>query len=448
MRHTNARKQPVFRRSEGLASAQPSMLVCLDDRLEKDHPIRELRELVEKVLGSELRSRSNLAGGFPYDPAAMLCVWLYGYMRGILTCRPLEEACRYDLRFEYLCRSCRPDYSTLSRFRLWLGEDLEGYMLLILTEAEQRGVLSRKTMAVDGTKIPAHKSQWLRKKKEEADKAQALENEAQTMLTHGQYLVGYNVQAAADAESGMIVGYVVTNKAEDSSAMKDVLDAVKKQSGKLSKRVVADKGYDSSNNAVALKQAGVKAYLPRARKEAKAPFKRTQEGKMVCAAGKIASEGGWKGRNGRLYRTFTVSGCKKCPLSVPCPGKGPQRHMKVPTDDPGHARLQANARCDREIGQSLLRARGPTIERPFAQIKDRYKLRRFGLTGMAKARIEFGIAALTHNIQRLIRLNLRLFACLWGHQTGNRPHPPPLTSIGGRGPLPWGSEGDLRATAS
>lgn len=386
------------------------MVVSIDDRLSKDHPVRGLRALVEKVLGPELRSRSNLAGGFPYDPGSMLCVWLYGYMRGILTCRPLEEACRYDLRFEYLCRSCRPDYTTLSRFRLWLGEDLERYMLLVLEEAEKDGILSRKTIAVDGTKIPAHTSQWLRKKKGEADKAQATEDEAQTMLTHGQYLIGYNVQAAADAKSGMIVGYVVTNKAEDSSAIQGVLEAVKKQSGKLSKRVVADKGYDSSPNAVALEQAGVKAYLPRARREVKPPFKRTEDGKMVCAAGKVASESQWKNRNRRLYRAFRVSGCTKCPLSASCPGKGKQRSMHVPVDDPGLARIRANARCDRPIGQRLLKVRGPTIERPFAQIKDRFKLRRFGLTGMAKARIEFGIAALAHNIQRLIRLNLRCLA--------------------------------------
>jgi transposase len=409
MASTNVRPRPIYRRSDGIASAQPSLIVTVDDRLEPDHFVRTLRGFVERVLGAQLRSRSNRAGGFPYDPVDMLCVWLYGFMRGILTTRPLEQACRYDVRFEYLCRSCRPDHSTLSRYRQWLGPDLDKYMLRVLTEAEEQGVLGRQTMAVDGTKIPARKSQWLRKVKEESEKAQAIEEEAQTMLTHGKYLVGYNVQAAADAKSSMIVGYVITNKAEDSSQMEDVLKAVKKQSGKLSKEVIADKGYDSSTNAVALKAAKVKAYLPRARKNAKPPFKRSRDGKMVCAAGHVASEGVWKGRNGRLYRQYTVSKCRTCPLKHSCPGKGPQRHLKVTMDDPGHLRLAANARCDEKAGKQLLRLRGPTIERPFAQIKHHFGLRRFGLTGMAKARIEFGIGALTHNIRTLIRLAMRCF---------------------------------------
>ena len=410
--HTNARKSPIYRRSEGLAAAQPQLVPSLGDRLESDHFVRSLRGLAEKALGTELRSHSNLAGGFSYDPVDLLCVWLYGFMRGILTTRRLEEACRYDIRFEYLCRSCRPDHTTLSRFRLMLGPQMDALMLRVLEEGESQKVLGRTTMAVDGTKIAARRSQWLRKARQDADRAQAFEEEAQTMLTHGQYLVGYNVQTAADADSGMIMGYAVSAKPEDSSQMPDVLAAVKKQSGGLSKQAVADKGYDGSQNAVALENAGVLAYLPRARKERIPPFTRAASGQMVCAAGHVAAESLWTNCNGRVYRVYRVSKCLKCPLKSSCPSKGhKQRQMYVADDDPGHARLAANARCDKEDGKRLLRLRGPTIERPFAQIKHRFGLRRFGLAGMAKARTEFGIAVLAYNAQRLIRLVLAIFGC-------------------------------------
>lgn len=418
MAHTNARRSPVYRRSEGLASAQPTLMVSLDDRLEADHLVRSLRGLVEKSLGAELRSHSNLKGGFSYDPADLLCVWLYGYMRGILTSRRLEEACRYDLRFEYLSRSCRPDHTTLSRFRLALGQEMDALMLRVLQEAEGQNVLSRKTMAVDGTKIAARQSQWLRKKKEEAAAAQRVEDEAQTMLAHGQYLVGYNVQTAADADSGMIVGYAVTSKPEDSSQMKEVLDAVQRQSGLLSEQVIADKGYDSSTNAVALDEAGVKAFLPRSRRKGVTQFTRSESGEMVCDAGHVASERNWTNRNGRVYRVYRVSQCKSCPLKQACAGKGEkQRQMYVAVEDTSHARFAANARCDDEEGKRLLRLRGPTIERPFAQIKHFFGLRRFRLAGRAKACIEFGLAALAYNAQRLIRLFLALFKAWTGFKT-------------------------------
>jgi len=371
--------------------------------LESEHLVHRLRSLVEDLFGKELRSDSSLVGGFEYDPVSLTSVWIYGFLEGVLTSRRLETCCRYDLRYEFLMVSCRPDHTTLSRFRKSLGENLDEMMVRLCLAAEELGILKRRTMAVDGTKIAALKSQWSRRRKE-ADGLEDLEAEASTMVSHGQYLVGYNVQAAADSDSGLLVGYVVSEKGEDSDQLEAVCQAVKLQSGGLGERVVCDRGYDSPQNAQALEAEKVEAFIPSRQRGKRPVFSANEKGEMVCLAGHLATKNEWTNKKtGLVYDHYRVSRCTHCPLKGECPGKGDrQRALKVARIDPEDLKHQANARCRTEDGRKLMKQRGRTIERPFGIIKERFKLRRFHLRGKKGARIEFGLAVLTFNLQILL----------------------------------------------
>ena len=367
--------------------------------LEEDHFVRRLLPLVEDLFGETLRSKCNLEGGFRYDPVSMHAIWIYGYLQGELSSRKLEERCRYDSRYEYLARSCKPDHTTLNRFRLSLGAQMDDLMVQFCYAAQELGVLQRRTMVVDGTKTAALRSQWSRARKK-ADELEDLESEAVTMVSHGQYLVGYNVQMAADADSGLLVGYVVTSQSEDSNQLETVCEAVKRQSGGLSERAVCDRGYDSSQNALALQEANVEAYLPAKQRKKPPPFSLNDSMEMVCMAGHVATKHEWVDakRGNKVYDLYRVSACKKCPLNETCPGKGKQRQMKVLQADHDQEKRKANLRCVTAEGKELMRIRGQTIELPFAVIKEVFGLRKFKLRGSAKAAIEVGLACLTFNL--------------------------------------------------
>ena len=370
--------------------------------LESNHFVRRLSPLLEDLFGKELRDDCNLVGGFRYDPVDLLGIWVYGYLQGELSSRRLEERCRYDTRYEFLAKGCLPDHTTLSRFRAGLGKKLDEMMVRFCTGAQELGILQRRTMVVDGTKTAALRSQWARSR-EKADAIEDIEAEAVTMVSHGQYLVGYNVQVAADADSGILVGYVVTSKPEDSGQLEEVCQTVKRQSGALSERVVTDKGFNSSANAVALDKAGVEGFLPPTKSRRPPPFKLDESQNMVCAAGHTATKHVWidERRGNKVYNLYRISRCKDCPLNPECPGKGRQREMKVLTADESEVKRRANQRCQTEEGKALMKIRGQTIERPIGVIKERFRLRRFKLRGVKKARIEFGLAVLTFNLQVL-----------------------------------------------
>ena len=71
----------------------------LDELLPLDHPARFVAVFVDALdkegwaeLGVEING--DPLGAPAYHPRALLCVWLYGFMTGVRSCRKLEAACR------------------------------------------------------------------------------------------------------------------------------------------------------------------------------------------------------------------------------------------------------------------------------------------------------------------------------------------------------------------
>jgi hypothetical protein len=91
----------------------------------------------------------------------LLAVWLYAYLRGVLSTRAVEDRCRYDATFRVACGREIPDHTTFSRFRRHLfaqdglAEDLF-YRVLHVCACAGPGRLS--VVAGDGVKIAANAS--------------------------------------------------------------------------------------------------------------------------------------------------------------------------------------------------------------------------------------------------------------------------------------------------
>ena len=325
---SSRRDRPVYRKGDGLAAEQPRLLGDpLEERLRDEPLVLALRELVEMVLGEELRKEFSCAGGYSYDPAGLFCVWMYGLMKGVTTSRKLEEACRYDIRYEYLCRSCRPDHSTLSRFRHSLGDSLDALFARVALAAREENFISGRVAMVDETKIPAARSQW-KKLLGQADIDDP--PDGVSMVSHARFISGYNVQVAVDLDSGMVLGHAATTSPNDSSSMEILLSHVESQSGIVPEKVVTDRGYSSHPNAHALDVRGIEAFLPPLKSPA--PFSLLPDGNFECAAGHRPRDRKLYDRTYDIhYRELRVSKCSNCKISATCgSGSGPQRRQKLP----------------------------------------------------------------------------------------------------------------------
>jgi len=378
----------------------------LDELLGSDHFVRRLLPLVEGALGEDLRRVCNDRGGYRHDPVGLFCVWTYGFLQGEASSRKLEEKCRYDARYAFLCSGTTPDHSTLSRFRDSLSDVLDALLARLALEAQRAGLLGSRPLALDGTKVPASSTQWRRA----LDRSRE-EDAAFLRRPNGDGLFGYNVQAMTDLGSGYAAAYAVTSAANDAPGAEAALAALEAQSPVRPDAVVADKGFDAPEVYEAIESRGMVAVV--AQKGARRHFLSLgDDGVYRCPAGHEPRVRDAL-QDGKPVRVWQVSRCSGCAFGRSCGASGRQKRAVMPVGVlPGHRRAwQASA--ESESGRRLLRARAPSIERLFGTLKGTMGLRRFKLRHAKGARLEFGLAILAYNLRMLAKeLRRKLFRLL------------------------------------
>jgi transposase len=276
----------------------------LEDLLEKDHPVRFIREFVDaldlKALG--FRMREGEEGRPHYAADLLLKVWIYGYLERIRSSRKLEKAGRQHLALMWLTGMNNPDHNSLWRFWKDNRKAIKNVLRQTVRVATEAGLVDMVLNAVDGTKIAARSStdkalirkqlekrltkldarldsamaevekaekqesgeyrlpeelaekQKLREKiqaslaqlkEAERDSMHPNEPDAQMMKTREGIRLAYNAQAVVDGQAGVIVAAEVTTDQNDERQLVPMLEAVQKENGKVAGETVADGGYCS-----------------------------------------------------------------------------------------------------------------------------------------------------------------------------------------------------------
>ena len=137
----------------------------LDELLPLDHPGRFVAEFVDGLdregwaeLGVEIEGDPR--GAPAYHPRALLCVWLYGFMTGMRSCRKLEAACRDQIPYLWLTGWQHPDHNTLWRFykahRQAHRQAMRELFKRTVRTAVAMELVDLAVQAVDGSKVAAN----------------------------------------------------------------------------------------------------------------------------------------------------------------------------------------------------------------------------------------------------------------------------------------------------
>jgi transposase len=164
------------------------------------------------------------------------------------------------------------------------------------------------------------------------------------------WVQGYNVGAAVDETAQVIVATSVTAETTDTRTLPALVDAIKANTGRSPRRLLADAGYCSDDNLSALEAAGIDAYIA---------VGRDQHGTTPPPAprGRIPAGLSRRDRMGRKLRTKA-----------------------------GHAHYAR---------------RKAIVEPVFGQIKEARGFRRFSLRGLEQVRAEWLLVAAVHNLGKL-----------------------------------------------
>ena len=136
----------------------------LDELLPPDHRARFVAEFVDALDREGWAELGVEMGGEPlgapaYHPRALLCVWLYGFMTGVRSCRKLETACRDQIPYLWLTgwQAPRPQHAVavLQEAPFSYEEAVRAHGV---RTAVTMGLLDLAVQAVDGTKMVANAS--------------------------------------------------------------------------------------------------------------------------------------------------------------------------------------------------------------------------------------------------------------------------------------------------
>jgi transposase len=407
-----------------------------------------------------------------YHPATMLKLYLYGYLNQVQSSRRLEREAGRNLELMWLVGKLVPDFKTIADFRRDNGEAIRAMCHQFVLLCRELGLIAGGTVALDGSRFKAVNARdrnytpgAIRRRMEQIetsidrylamlDTADRQEDEAAQMRTErlgerlealrqqmrelqameravaeapdrqisltdpdaramatpgkGTGMVGYNVQAAVDAEHHLIVAHEVTNVGHDRSQLANMAMQAKEVTGTDELMVLADRGYFSGAEVLACKEAGITAICPKPLTSgAKADGRWGKQDFRYdpstdtyrCPAGERLTRRFSSVEQGMMLHTYWANGCAGCAVRQQCTN-GKERRVKRWEHE--HLIDAMQARLDRM--PQAMRIRRQTVEHVFGTIKDWMGRSHFKTRTLDRVSTEMSLHVLAYNIKRTINL--------------------------------------------
>jgi len=300
----------------------------LEDYVAGENPVRFLDAFVTALdlhtLGFA-KARCADTGRPPYNPAALLKLYLYGYLHRVRSSRALEAECHRNVEVLWLLGKLTPDFKTIADFRKDNLKPLQAVARQFTLLCRKLELFGGELLAIDGSKFAAVNA---RDQNFNADKLQDLiaradarlaeyfqqldtvdaaqpgavactstelatkiaqlqerqdwhkellaqldDEQKQVSVTdpdtrklptaHGT-LVGYNAQLAVDAKHKLIAAADVTNEGTDLHQLASVALDAKANLALAKTEVLADAGYYNAAEVSRCLEHGITPYIPKA----------------------------------------------------------------------------------------------------------------------------------------------------------------------------------------
>ena len=295
--------------------------VALDELIGADHLARLVWHLVGRFdltpLLDRIVSREGAAGHPHTDPRLMVSLWLYATLDGVASARELARLCAEHAAYRWLCGGVTVNHHTLSDFRVMNADWLDAELARSLAALLAAGVVGVETVAQDGLRVRAdagagsfRRAPRLRefqrlaqarvaqlaaaaaadpaaqktrrqaalaraampderarkaRNKGEPDQARVSTTDPQARvmkMPDGGFRPAYNLQVAAEAGFGLIVGVMVGTSGADQDALDPMHRQVAASLGRVVPNWLVDGGYVSRHGIEQVSRRGSRIHAP------------------------------------------------------------------------------------------------------------------------------------------------------------------------------------------
>ena len=130
----------------------------LEDYVGDDNPVRVIDVFVDELDLDGLGFHGvvpEVTGRPGYHPAAMLKIYVYGYLTRIQSSRRLEVECQRNVELMWLVGRLAPDFKTIADFRKDNGRGIRKVCAQFVSLCRQLNLLAGASVAIDGSKFKA-----------------------------------------------------------------------------------------------------------------------------------------------------------------------------------------------------------------------------------------------------------------------------------------------------
>jgi hypothetical protein len=217
---------------------------------------------------------------------------------------------------------------------------------------------------------------------------------------------GYNAQAVADEQSGLIVGAEVVNAENDYHLLVPMLDQVKESLGKVAEQTAADGGYATGPELAQAEGKGYGLLVKLAAAKEQGEFDQTRfrydpsQDHCICPLGEVLNyESRKKDRAGEEVRVYRCGNYEQCPVRWQCSQNKRGRTVALTTHYMAWNQ-QREKQKDPEM-RALLQKRSQIIERIFGWLKQNLGFRRWTVFGLKNVQAQWTLLCLTLNLKTL-----------------------------------------------
>lgn len=405
-----------------------------------------------------------------YHPAVLLKIYIYGYLNRIQSSRRLEREAQRNLELMWLSGHLMPDFKTIANFRKDNGPAIRNVCRHFIVLCRRLHLFTHALVAIDGSKFKAvnHRDKNFTaaklqrrlaqidesiarylvamdtadraepevaalKKGQLQDKIAALKQQmqqlkviesqmhasaelqvsltdpdARSMKNRDGGIVGYNVQAAVDAQHHLIVAHEVITEGVDRDQLAPMAQRAREATGIEALTVVADRGYFKGEQIRRCAAAGIIPIVPKpltSNSLAEGRFDKQDfiyiaaDDEYRCPANERAIKRFTTVEAGMTLDVYWSSACPRCSLKARCTTSDYRRIRRWQHE----AVLEAmQARLDRQ--PQMMRVRRHTVEHPFGTIKHWMGWTHFLTKTLARVRTEMSLHVLAYNLKRVMRI--------------------------------------------
>jgi transposase len=384
----------------------------LSEALDEGDSVFFIDDFVDGLSLKSFEARYSVTGERAFPPRMLLKLWLFGATEGVYSGREMARRLRWDLRFRYLAGGLTPDFRTINRFRIRHREDFAHVFRETVHTARASGLATLGRVAIDGTKIRANTSRHKAMSYGRMDQAEAqLEVEIAEILSQVETVNEREDDTHGDDDGGGGLPAELRNRQRRIEKLREVREQLEKEKGESlkssSQKSFADpdanmmmtsegsvqycyNGQMASNedgvivaNGITTSPIDVQQLVPMVEEIKKTT--RRKPGIVVADAGYLSEQNLKELRKKRQRCLVAVRGRKRTRWPRGSETQRMHRLLRLPW------------------AKKIYRTRKTQGERPFAEIKQTMRFRRFATRGRANIRGEWDLVCAAANALTLYR---------------------------------------------